>query len=103
MSWFHARKELYRRLSADDPNWGWNLISARVKRLTWLVGLPAFGILVWHTFTDSVSETAVGFAFAVFLAVALIQVFSLYRATEDRLKLMAAPDSAVDPTELRER
>jgi hypothetical protein len=59
--------------------WEWRALPTWAKAVTFLIGLPAFGVLTWSVFDDSVSGIIQAICFALFAAVALVQVYCLNR------------------------
>jgi hypothetical protein len=59
-------------------DWKWKALPCWAKAVSFIVGGPAFAVLVWSTFDPSaVGDRTKAICFALFAAVALLQVYCL--------------------------
>lgn len=64
--------------SKEVYDWEWNALPSWAKIITFVIGGPAFAVIVWSVFDeDAVSSLTRTVCFLLFLAVALMQIYCL--------------------------
>jgi hypothetical protein len=70
--------------SREVYDWEWNALPSWAKFITFVIGGPAFAVIIWSVFDeDAVSSLTRTVCFLLFLAVALMQIYCLNKIIRD--------------------